>query len=35
MKKSKIILIGGVPGVGKTSISGYIASRLVINIVMS
>ena len=35
MKKSKIILIGGVPGVGKTSISGYIASKLGINIVMS
>ena len=35
MKKSKIILIGGVPGVGKTSISGYIASKLGINIVLS
>lgn len=35
MKKAKIILIGGVPGVGKTSISGYIAAKLGINIVLS
>jgi mevalonate-3-phosphate-5-kinase len=35
MDRSKIILIGGVPGVGKTSISGYVASRLGINIVLS
>ncbi|MCL4345433.1 MAG: AAA family ATPase [Candidatus Thermoplasmatota archaeon] len=30
-----IILIGGVPGVGKTSISGYIARSLGINLVFS
>lgn len=30
-----IILIGGVPGVGKTSISGYIAKKLGIDIVLS
>jgi mevalonate-3-phosphate-5-kinase len=35
MDRAKIILIGGVPGVGKTSISGYVASRLGINIVLS
>ena len=29
------LLIGGIPGVGKTSISGYIARQLNINIVMS
>ena len=34
-KKSKIILIGGVPGVGKTSLSGAIASSYGINIVLS
>lgn len=33
--KVPIILIGGVPGVGKTSISGYIARNLGINIVLS
>ncbi|MGP6206501.1 AAA family ATPase [Cuniculiplasma sp. SKW3] len=33
--KVPIILIGGVPGVGKTSISGYIARNLGINLVLS
>ena len=33
--KSKIILIGGVPGVGKTSLSGSIAAANGINIVLS
>ena len=35
MNKVPIILIGGIPGVGKTSISGYIARQMNINIVMS
>ena len=35
MSKSYVLLIGGVPGVGKTSISGYIARELGINIVLS
>ncbi len=35
MKDSYIFLLGGVPGVGKTSISGYIARELGINIVIS
>jgi mevalonate-3-phosphate-5-kinase len=35
MNRVPIILIGGIPGVGKTSISGYIARQLNINIVMS
>jgi 2-phosphoglycerate kinase len=34
-KKARIIFIGGIPGVGKSSISGYIASRLCIDIVLS
>ncbi len=34
-KKARIILIGGIPGVGKTSISGYIARKLGIDIVLS
>ncbi|WP_010917110.1 mevalonate-3-phosphate 5-kinase [Thermoplasma volcanium] len=32
---SKIILIGGVPGVGKTSISGFLARELGIDIMLS
>ena len=35
MNKSYVLLIGGVPGVGKTSISGHIARELGINIVLS
>ena len=35
MKKNQIILIGGIPGVGKTSISGFLARELGINVVMS
>ena len=35
MSKSYVLLIGGVPGVGKTSISGHIARELGINIVLS
>jgi len=35
MKKNQVILIGGIPGVGKTSISGYLARELGIDIVMS
>lgn len=35
MNKAPVILIGGIPGVGKTSISGYIAKKMDINIVMS
>ena len=35
MSKVPIILIGGVPGVGKTSISGYIAREMRINLVFS
>ena len=34
-EKTKIILIGGVPGVGKTSLSGSIAASNGINIVLS
>ncbi|KAA8922192.1 mevalonate-3-phosphate 5-kinase [Thermoplasma sp.] len=33
--KSRIMFIGGVPGVGKTSISGYIARIMGIDIVLS
>ena len=33
--KAPIILIGGIPGVGKSSISGYIARSLGIDIVLS
>ncbi|MCW6168274.1 MAG: AAA family ATPase [Thermoplasmatales archaeon] len=36
MKNSKhVIFIGGIPGVGKTSISGYLAKALNIDIVLS
>ena len=35
MNNVPVILIGGIPGVGKTSISGHIARELKINIVMS
>lgn len=35
MQKNKIIFIGGVPGVGKTSISGMIARRFDIDIMLS
>ena len=35
MEKVPIIIIGGIPGVGKTSISGYLARQLNINIVLS
>lgn len=34
-RKVKIILIGGIPGVGKSSISGYIARQTGIDIVLS
>lgn len=34
-KRAPIILVGGIPGVGKTSISGYIASEIGVNIVLS
>ncbi len=34
-KKAVIMLVGGVPGVGKTSISGYIARKLGVDIVIS
>lgn len=34
-RKAKIILIGGIPGVGKSSISGYIARELGIDLVLS
>ncbi|MEM0156753.1 MAG: mevalonate-3-phosphate 5-kinase [Thermoplasmataceae archaeon] len=34
-KKAKIILIGGIPGVGKSSISGYLARELGIDLVLS
>lgn len=33
--KKKVILIGGTPGVGKTSVSGYLARTLGIDIVLS
>jgi len=35
MRNFPVILIGGVPGVGKTSISGYVARNLGINLVFS
>ncbi|MEM0154916.1 MAG: AAA family ATPase [Methanothrix sp.] len=35
MPKNKIIFIGGVPGVGKTSLSGSIARKLGIDMVLS
>lgn len=35
MKRNQVILIGGIPGVGKTSISGFLARELDINLVMS
>jgi mevalonate-3-phosphate-5-kinase len=35
MHKAPIVLIGGIPGVGKTSISGYIAKSIGINIMLS
>ena len=35
MNKNKVILIGGIPGVGKTSISGFIAKEMGIDLVMS
>ncbi len=34
-KKAPIILIGGIPGVGKSSISGYIARNIGIDLVLS
>ena len=34
-RKARIILIGGIPGVGKSSISGYLARNLGIDIVLS
>lgn len=34
-RKARIILIGGIPGVGKSSISGFIASKLGVHIVLS
>lgn len=34
-KKAAVILVGGIPGVGKSSISGYIARNLDIDIVLS
>jgi mevalonate-3-phosphate-5-kinase len=34
-KRAPIILIGGIPGVGKSSISGYIARSLGIDLVLS
>lgn len=34
-KKPVIILIGGIPGVGKSSISGYLARHLGVDIVLS
>lgn len=34
-KRVPIILVGGIPGVGKTSISGYIAREIGVNIVLS
>lgn len=35
MNKNKVILIGGIPGVGKTSISGFLAREVGIDLVMS
>lgn len=35
MRRNQIILVGGIPGVGKTSISGYIARETGIDLVMS
>jgi mevalonate-3-phosphate-5-kinase len=35
VNKNKVILIGGIPGVGKTSISGFIAKEMGIDLVMS
>ena len=35
VKKPVILLIGGIPGVGKSSISGYLAKNLGIDIVLS
>ena len=35
MNKNKVILIGGIPGVGKTSISGFLAKEIGIDLVMS
>lgn len=35
MQKNKIIFIGGVPGVGKTSISGMVARKFDIDIMLS
>ena len=35
MNKNKVILIGGIPGVGKTSISGFLAREIGIDLVMS
>ena len=34
-KKARYIVLGGIPGVGKSSISGYIAHKLGIDIVLS
>jgi mevalonate-3-phosphate-5-kinase len=34
-RKARIILIGGIPGVGKSSISGFLASNLGVDIVLS
>lgn len=34
-KKAPVILIGGIPGVGKSSISGYLAKNIGIDIVLS
>ena len=34
-RKAPVILIGGIPGVGKSSISGYIARNLGIDLVLS
>ena len=34
-RRAKIILMGGIPGVGKSSISGYIARELGIDLVLS
>jgi 2-phosphoglycerate kinase len=35
VNKNKVILIGGIPGVGKTSISGFLAKEIGIDLVMS
>ena len=34
-RKARVIFLGGIPGVGKSSISGYVASHLGIDIVLS